>query len=162
MMHIAVTSLLVAALAYWNPNFMQHPSLPMLGPGPVDPMMPRIAPNPIALGVASLIIGCASGYLLDGKKDLLSMDCLCPNIAGSAVVALMAWQHEKWDTKLPDGDVAVAAVYGVGYLVGAWVSLLVEANHTRCMLSVIRSIFLDKMPIPTLKISTPPFLVLMV
>lgn len=125
MMHIVVSSVLVALLALWNPKFMQHPSMPMLGPGPVDPpVMPSTAPNPVALGVAALVIGCVSGYFLDEKKDLLSMDCLCPNVSGSVVVALLAWQHEKWDSKLPSG-VAVAAVYGAGYLVGAWLAKMV-------------------------------------
>src|SRR5208282_1574047 len=101
MLPILVTSVLIFALAWWNPTFMRLPSA-SIAPGAVNPML---------LALASLVLGLGAMYAVGA--DVMSMHALCPVAAGALAVLALGYLDPAWMSRLPGQS---ATAYALAFL----------------------------------------------
>jgi hypothetical protein len=102
---ILATSVLVFALAMWNPKFMQSAS-PVIAPGAQGMV------SPMLLALATLLIGAGAMYFMG--HDVLSLQGASPVVVAALAVFALGWSSPSWMGRLPGG---AATMYGLAVLV---------------------------------------------
>jgi hypothetical protein len=119
MLPILATSVLIFALAWWNPKFMQLPSA-SIAPGAVSPML---------LALASLVLGLGVMYAVG--VDVMSMHAWCPVAAGALAVLALGYWDPAWMSRLPGQS---ATAYALAFLlVGVGAKMLCGGSDMKEM-----------------------------